>query len=389
MPVQPRPEQYQPQLRWHSHVWRLAVCLVFSALVWAQAWTGQWNGHRALFWLDAGAGALAYVLVMFRRRWPFPMALVTSALGLVSGVAAGPAMLAAVSLATRRRILPVALVGLVGVVASQGYSDTQPLKSPDPIWFTLLLNVIVTVAMLGWGMYIGSRREILWSFRERAERAEAEQQLRVDNARSHERARIAREMHDVLAHRISQVSLHAGALAYRDDLSADEIRASAGVIQAKANEALNDLRAVLGVLRAPDTGELVGRPQPTYDDLPALIEESRESGMHIEFTDLMKRDPAVPQAVGRTLYRIIQEGLTNARKHAPGALVRIQLSGSPDDGVDLLLRNGVGFASTPAAPGSGLGLIGLSERAQLRGGRLEHRKDGSTFVLHGWIPWAA
>ena len=243
--------------------------------------------------------------------------------------------------------------------------------------------------MLGWGMYIGSRREHLWALRDRAERAEAEQELRVDNARSHERARIAREMHDVLAHRISQVSMHAGALAYRDDLSAEEIRTSAGVIQAKANEALNDLRAVLGVLRAPDTGELVGRPQPTYDDLPALIEESREGGMHIEFTDLLEGEPAMPVAVGRTVYRIVQEGLTNARKHAPGAMVRIQLSGSPEDGVDLLLRNSVGFASAPAAPGSGLGLIGLSERAELRGGRLEHRKDGSTFVLHGWIPWAA
>jgi signal transduction histidine kinase len=182
--------------------------------------------------------------------------------------------------------------------------------------------------------------------------------------------------------------MHAGALAYREDLSADDMRASAGVIQDKANEALNDLRAVLGVLRAPDTGELVGRPQPTYDDLPALIEESRDSGMHIEFDDLLDEEPAMPVAMGRTLYRIIQEGLTNARKHAPGALVRIELSGSPDHGIDLLLRNAVGFAAAPAAPGAGLGLIGLSERAQLRGGRLEHRKDGATFVLHGWIPWA-
>ena len=241
---------------------------------------------------------LAYVLVMFRRRWPLPVALVTTALGVVSGVSAGPATLAAVSLATRRRILPVALVGVVSVVAAQGYTDTQPLQTSDPVWLTVLLNVTITVAMLGWGMYIGSRRELLWTLRERADRAEAEQQLRVDNARNHERARIAREMHDVLAHRISQVSMHAGALAYREDLSADEIRGSAGVIQAMANEALNDLRAVLGVLRAPDSGELVDRPQPTYDDLPALIEESREGGMHIEYTDLLKQEPALPVAVG-------------------------------------------------------------------------------------------
>ena len=75
--------------------------------------------------------------------------------------------------------------------------------------------------MLGWGMYIGSRRELIWTLRNRAERAEAEQELRVGQARSNERARIAREMHDVLAHRISQISMHAGALAYRDDLTPD------------------------------------------------------------------------------------------------------------------------------------------------------------------------
>ncbi len=96
----------------------------------------------------------------------------------------------------------------------------------------------------------------------------------------------------------------------------------------------------------------------------------------------------MPDVVGRTVYRIVQEGITNARKHAPGARLTIQVSGSPEDGVDILLRNPLGFGPT-ATPGSGLGLVGLSERAELRGGRLETRRDGSTFVLHGWIPWAA
>ena len=95
----------------------------------------------------------------------------------------------------------------------------------------------------------------------------------------------------------------------------------------------------------------------------------------------------MPDAAGRTLYRIVQEGITNARKHAPGALLTIELSGSPEDGLDVVLRNPLGFGS--ATPGSGLGLVGLTERAELRGGRLEHRREGSSFVLHGWIPWAA
>ncbi len=360
-----------------------------STLVWSQTWVGQWQAHRPLFWLDLGAGLLAFVLVQLRRRRPLEVALLLTALAAVSAVAAGPATLAAVSLATRRRMLPILAVGVATALSSQCYTLTQPIAQPDPFWVNLGNDLVFTVGMLGWGMFIGSRRALLWTLRDRADRAEAEQQLRVDNARALERSRIAREMHDVLAHRITQVSLHAGALTYRDDLTAEQVRHTAELIQTNAHEALTDLRSVLGVLRSPDTGELVDRPQPTYDDLPDLISSSRDGGMNVEFTDLIDASEPVPVAVGRTLYRIVQEGLTNARKHAPGALLRIQLSGSRSDGIDLVLRNPVGFVTESTTPGSGLGLVGLSERAELRGGRLEHRKDGSMFVLHGWIPWAA
>ena len=242
--------------------------------------------------------------------------------------------------------------------------------------------------ILGWGMYIGSRRELVWTLRQRAERAEAEQELRMAQARGNERSRIAREMHDVLAHRISQISLQAGALGFRSDLDADELRANATVIRDLANEALTDLRGVLGVLRDPGTGELAHAPQPTWSDLPSLVDHAREAGLHVVLTDRLPRDAPVPDVVGRTLYRIVQEGITNAGKHAPGAVVRIEVSGSPEEGVDIVLRNPLGFGPT-RTPGSGLGLIGLTERAELRGGRLEGRREGQQFVLHGWIPWAA
>jgi signal transduction histidine kinase len=238
-------------------------------------------------------------------------------------------------------------------------------------------------------MYIGSRRELIWTLRQRAERAESEQGLRVEQARGNERARIAREMHDVLAHRISQISLHAGALAYRDDLTADQMRESAGVIQAKAHEALTDLRGVLGVLRDDSTGELRDRPQPTYADVPRLVAEAREAGAAVDFrTTLADETVDVPDIVGRTLYRIVQEGITNARKHAPGARLSIDVTGSPEDGVTIVLRNPLGF-STSGTPGAGLGLVGLCERAELRGGRLAGGREDGSFVLRGWIPWAA
>ena len=160
----------------------------------------------------------AYVLMFYRRRWPLPVALVTSALTLVSGIAAGPATLASISLATRQEFRKVVLVGVVGIVAAQGYADWQA-DGTEPVWLTFGFNVAITIGMMGWGMYIGSRRQLLWTLRARAERAEAEQEARVAQARTNERSRIAREMHDVLAHRISQISVLAGALGFREDLA--------------------------------------------------------------------------------------------------------------------------------------------------------------------------
>ncbi len=382
----PTPEEYQPPLRLWSHVWRVALMLAISSLVWLPASDYEADRIPAWWWADLLIGLAAYVLVFFRRRHPVPIASLLAVMSAVSGTAGGPAVLAAVSVATRRRWRQIAIVGSLNFAAAQFFS-TITASEGDPVWIILAANAIATGAMLGWGMYIGSRRELVWTLRSRAERAEAEQALRVAQARSNEQARIAREMHDVLAHRISQVSMHAGALAFREDLTADEMRASATIIQQQANEALNDLRGVLGVLRDDATGERRRAPQPTYDDLPRLLEEAVESGMRVRLRDRLEGD-ALPDTVGRTVYRIVQEGITNAGKHAPGAQLRIEISGSPDTGVDVLLRNPTGFGPT-RTPGAGLGLIGLNERAELRGGRLEHGLDGSTFVLHAWIPWAA
>jgi signal transduction histidine kinase len=362
--------------------------LAIVAVAWGPLVGNEWHDHRPLFWLDVGLGLVSFVLVVFRRRWPVTIAVVTGVLGAFSGIAAGPAVLAAVSLATRRRYWEIAVVALVNMVAGQTIVEIHAAND-DPFWLTFAVDAVFTAAVLGWGMYIGSRRELIWTLRNRAERAEEEQELRVGQARSNERARIAREMHDVLAHRISQISMHAGALGFREDLSAEEMRASASVIQEKAHEALTDLRGVLGVLRDDHTGALVSAPLPTYADLPLLVDEAGHSGLRIDYHDLvLPSGQQVPDVVGRTIYRIVQEGITNARKHAPGALLTIEVSGSPAVGVDVVLRNPVGFGPTHT-PGAGLGLVGLSERAELRGGRLEHGREGSTFVLHGWIPWAA
>jgi signal transduction histidine kinase len=379
----PDPEAYQPRVGLWGHAWRLVLMLGISAVGWLPIASRQ---SDPVMVTDLALGLVSYGAVFFRRRWPVPIALALALVSAASGSASGPAVLAAVSVATRRRWREIALVGTVAFAASAFFNITQPGPGDSSWLLDLTVNVIATAAWVSFGLYIGSRRELIWTLRNRAERAEAEQDLRVTQARANERARIAREMHDVLAHRISQVSMHAGALAFREDLTPDQVRISAGVIREKAHEALTDLRGVLGVLRGAD-GEPALAPQPTYADLSGLVAEARGSGLAIDFHDRVSAPDDVPDASGRTLYRIVQEGITNARKHAPGALLTIELKGSPEHGLDVTMRNPLGFGST--TPGAGLGLVGLSERAELRGGGLAHRREDGSFVLHGWIPWAA
>lgn len=342
------------------------------------------DGRWGWVLLDLLVGAAAFVLVHRRRRWPVPVALALALMGLVSMASSGPAMLALVSVATRRRWGELLPVGAVAIVAGHGYTLVVPEQGGDPFWLTVIVGVVFTAALGGWGMYIGSRRELMWQLRDRAERAEAEQALRADRSRINERARIAREMHDVLAHRISQISMHAGAMAFREDLPADELRRGAAEIRERANAALTDLRGVLGVLRDPETGEALDRPQPTLDDVPRLVEECRSAGMSVDYAGDVAGP--VPDALGRTVYRIVQEGLTNAGKHAPGAAVRVRVDGAPGRGLDVTVRNPLGFGAS-GTPGAGLGLVGLAERAQLSGGTLTTRREDGVFELRGTLPW--
>ncbi len=387
---EPTPEQYNPPLTWQSHLWRTVVVLAISGVLWSASVSVQWHEARALFWLDLGLGVASLTLSFFRRRWPLAVAVLTALAGTVSLTSAGPGVLASVSLATRRVVWQIVLVGVCGVVGSMVYPMIEPKPPNDPWWVNFTFAIAFTIAMLVWGMYLGSRRELLWTLRDRAERAEAEQELRVTQGRTNEQARIAREMHDVLAHRISLITMHAGALAYRTDLTADEMRETAELIQTKSHEALSDLRGVLGVLRGDDPTSLRESPQPTFGDLSALVMEAEESGMRVQYDDRVLDVPQMPEQVGRATYRIVQEGLTNARKHAPGVTVLVDVGGSPADGVTIRIRNparSLHATSGVGTPGAGLGLVGLGERAKLAGGRLETRREGGTFELTGWLPW--
>jgi signal transduction histidine kinase len=380
---------YQPHLGWWSHVWRYALMLLISGAAWFEVAYWQWDHHRWWFWTDLALGVFGFVLVAWRRRFPAPVATIANALSFVSWSSAGPATLALVSLATRRRwreIIPIGLLSLASGLVLEGYNPV----SNDAIGFTIPFIIAIIAVTVGWGMYIGSRRELLATLRERAITAEAEQASRVAQARTAERGRIAREMHDVLAHRISLVTMHAGALTYRDDLTVEEMRATAAVIQESSHQALVELRDVLGLLRDDPGDASPERPQPSAADLPALIDEARDSGMRVETDELVALD-GLPDTIGRTLYRVVQESLTNARKHAPNTLVTASVTGSPWAGLSVVVSNPLEVGSIVVdPPQSGLGLIGLAERTALVGGRMTHRVTPTReFVVEAWLPWPA
>jgi hypothetical protein len=142
-------------------VWRYALCLVISAIGWGSVFEMQWQDHRSLWWIDLVVGAVAYVVVAFRRRYPLAIALIISAAAAVSGLAAGPAVLATVSLATRRVYREIIAVGLVSYAAGLVFVNVEPQQHDDSWWLEVVVNLVVTVAILGWGLYIGSRRELI------------------------------------------------------------------------------------------------------------------------------------------------------------------------------------------------------------------------------------
>ncbi|AXK31932.1 two-component sensor histidine kinase [Streptomyces armeniacus] len=338
----------------------------------------------AVLFVDQLTGALACAALFLRRRWPVQLTVVLLVAGTMSHFVTGAVLVALFTVATCRPPRTTAWVAVLAfapfpVFLAQGPELDRPATASAITYFALV------AATIGWGLYVRSRRELVRSLRERAERAgeEARRQARED---------IAREMHDVLAHRLSLLSVHAGALEFNPGAPEAEVRRAAGVIRDSAHQALEDMREIIGVLRGDSDG---GRPQPVLADLERLADESRAAGARVTLHQRVARPEDAPALTGRTAYRIAQEGLTNARKHAPDAEVTLTVSGAPDDGLTVEVRN-VAASAPPAVPddgaavpGGGQGLIGLAERTRLVGGELEHGRTGADFRLRAWLPWRA
>ncbi|MEQ7004905.1 histidine kinase [Actinopolymorpha sp. B17G11] len=332
---------------------------------------------------DVGLSLVGLVLMRWRRRWPWQTALATALLTAFSTTATGPAYVAYVSLCTHRRwrqFVPVAVVSWLCLATQASWGGFTQATVVSLVTGTTVLGGLTV-----FGLYLRGRRDLAASERAAALAAEREQQQQIERARLAERARIAQEMHDVLAHRISLLSMLAGGLAYRTDLSAEETRAAALAIQENAHQSLNELRGVLGTLRS-DGG--LEAPQPTLAQVDALFDEVRAAGQQVEVDDTITDRDLLPTHTGRHAYRIVQEALTNARKHAPGSRVRAELGGRPGEGLCIRVSNPTTFG-TPAGPGGRLGLVGLAERTRMAGGTLDHALADGRFVLDARLPWEA
>jgi len=350
----------------------VAFAIGFATLV------DTWDLHAP--WLRPVAivfGIAGVVSLHWRRSHPAAVGIFAAAVSIVI-VTSGANFVALFNAAIRARGRDLAVIA--GLTIASVFTNPLLYRGPQSLRAEFGAGLLLAGVAIGWGLFVRARRQLVRSLREQADRAS-------DEARAAERRRIAREMHDVLAHRLSLLSVHAGALEFHSEAPADEVAEAAGVIRESARAALEELRGVVGVLRE-DGGESVTQPpQPTLADLAALVEESRAAGMRID-ARIELGEAAPPAAVGRTTYRIAQEGLTNARKHAPGAAVTLSVH-APGGELQVEVRSlaPVAVGSGSPLPGAGTGLIGLAERVTLAGGELEHGVDpDGAFVLRARLP---
>ncbi|MFD8489583.1 sensor histidine kinase [Streptomyces sp. NPDC059712] len=235
-----------------------------------------------------------------------------------------------------------------------------------PVWF-LLLTVLIFACLLPWltGRYWQQRHELQLAGWEHAHQMELQQRILIDQARLRERTRIAEDMHDSLGHELSLIALRAGALQVAPGV-AESFRSGAGELRESTARAMEHLREIIGVLREDDSDSPL---DPSQSGIGALVDRTRASGVRVDLEQVGEPEQ-LPAMTDKALYRVVQESLTNAIKHAPGAPVTVRVEYGRG-GVMVTVRNAA--PQEPPAddrPSGARGLIGLRERARLAGGRV-------------------
>ncbi|MFK4206539.1 sensor histidine kinase [Streptomyces sp. NPDC030920] len=257
-----------------------------------------------------------------------------------------------------------------------------------PSWLLMagrFVAVVAVAAMLPWfvGRFWRQYQELVRAGWERAGRLEREQRLVAEQARSRERARIAQDMHDVLGHDLSLIALSAGALKLAPGLD-EAHRAAAGEIRARAAASVERLGEVIGLLREEAEEADDVPPRPPGAAIPRLVEEAAAAGLAVGLR--VEGDVgALPPSAARAAHRVVQESLTNAAKHAPGARVEVRVTHTAGETV-VRVANGPAPARAEDVPGTGRGLIGLDERVRLTGGTFAYGPYEDGFAVTARIP---
>ncbi len=326
-------------------------------------------------WLIVSAAVVAGLLVAVRRLWPVAVlgvALVANAVLAVLTVGGNPAVLVALALytATVRRPLRASLMLLAVALVVSLPAEAVPLVAghprPEPRTGMALLLVSVLVLVTAWALGAAVRGRWLYTLR-------STEQVR-DQAVTDERLRIARELHDVITHGMTLITVQASVASYLIDSRPEQVRAALDVIETTGRDALAELRRMLGVLRSdnvtPSGGQLA--PTPGLADLPALTVAAEQAGVSVEL-DLDPQFDTIgelPAAIGLSVYRIVQEALTNVVKHAAPATCRIRVR-IADREITVDVTDDGQHRRVARPEDGGHGIVGMRERAALFGGQLD------------------
>ena len=338
-----------------------AGLVVLAAL---DAWINLDDGATPLMWACAALGSAGLLL---RRRFPFAVFLLTLPMLLFMDVGVAP-IAALYTLATRNRPLLAgcALLNAAATTLAWPLSETfsgDPF-SGDRTW--TLIQFVYTLAMafapILCGQLVQARHDLARRLVEVKEAREHERALHAQTVLARERAQLAREMHDVVSHQVSLIAVQAGALqvAAKDP----DARDAARTIRTLSVNTLDELRHMVTLLRASGGKETELTPQPTLADLQQLI---ANSGIETTLTGGLL--PGISTTAQRTVYRTVQEALTNVRKHAPGARAEVRLWHDTQH-FGVTVTNTAPTRPSVALPSARHGLIGLRERAELLGGAL-------------------
>jgi signal transduction histidine kinase len=358
----------------------LAALLSVAALI--QVWAGETlPGYREPGLASVAIALLINVPLMWRRRAPLVVLAVVFAATAVGDVTAVPygqgfglilALYTVASACEPRRAIPAFIVVTLGVLV---LLTAGALWAPQPVTLDLFfLNLLVIGITWAIGDNVRTRRAYTAELEDRAARLERQREADARAAAASERARIARELHDVVAHHVSVMAVQAGAARRVVATQPDRARDAVEAIEGTARQALTELRRLLGVLRrgdrpaGPEPGPALA-PQPGLGELEALAEQARRAGLRFELVTEGEPRP-LPAAIDLSAYRIVQEALTNTLKHANAARARIAVRYGRDEVELTVADDGRGIVDADELAAGGHGLIGMRERVALFGGDL-------------------